>query len=85
MIIICKIVYILQRNKLNNYDKSDHSISQTNGKGWPFYYLFRGRELYQEDPELNGYVINLQKLDDILRIAEKKRHHPHRRNNNRRH
>ena len=27
---------------------------------------------YQENPELNGYVINLQKLDDILRIAEQK-------------
>ena len=27
---------------------------------------------YQESPELNGYVINLQKLDDILRIAEQK-------------
>lgn len=27
---------------------------------------------YQENPELNGYVINLQKLDDILWIAEQK-------------
>ena len=27
---------------------------------------------YDEDPELNGYVITLQKLDDILRLAEKK-------------
>ena len=27
---------------------------------------------YQENPELNGYVINLQKLDDILKIAEQK-------------
>jgi hypothetical protein len=27
---------------------------------------------YNEDSELNGYVINLQKLDNILREAEKK-------------
>ena len=27
---------------------------------------------YEEDPELNGYVITLQKLDDILRLAEQK-------------
>lgn len=27
---------------------------------------------YDEDPELNGYVITLQKLDDILRLAEQK-------------
>ena len=27
---------------------------------------------YNEDSELNGYVVNLQKLDDILREAEKK-------------
>ena len=27
---------------------------------------------YEEDPELNGYVIQLQKLDDLLRLAEAK-------------
>ena len=27
---------------------------------------------YEEDSELNGYVIQLQKLDDLLRLAEAK-------------
>lgn len=27
---------------------------------------------YDEDPELNGYVITVQKLDDILHLAEQK-------------
>ena len=27
---------------------------------------------YEEDPELSGYVINLQKLDELLRTAEQK-------------
>lgn len=32
----------------------------------------KNTKTYEEDPELNGYVITLQKLDDILRLAEKK-------------
>ena len=27
---------------------------------------------YNEDPELNGYVINLQKLDKLLKLSERK-------------
>ena len=27
---------------------------------------------YDEDPELNGYVINLQKLDELLKLSERK-------------
>ena len=27
---------------------------------------------YNEDPELNGYVINLQKLDELLKLSEQK-------------
>ena len=27
---------------------------------------------YEEDTELNGYVIQLQKLDDLLRLSEAK-------------
>ena len=27
---------------------------------------------YDEDPELNGYVINLQKLDELLKLSEQK-------------
>lgn len=32
----------------------------------------KSTKTYDEDSELNGYVINLQKLDDILRMAEQK-------------
>ena len=32
----------------------------------------KSTKTYDEDPELNGYVINLQKLDEILRMAEQK-------------
>lgn len=32
----------------------------------------KSTKTYEEDPELNGYVIQLQKLDDLLRLAESK-------------
>ena len=32
----------------------------------------KNTKTYDENPELNGYVIDLQRLDDILRVAEKK-------------
>lgn len=32
----------------------------------------KSTKTYDEDPELNGYVIDLQRLDDILKAAEKK-------------
>jgi len=37
------------------------------GNGGP-----KSTKTYEEDPELNGYVIQLQKLDDLLRLAEAK-------------
>lgn len=37
------------------------------GNGGP-----KSTKTYEEDPELNGYVIQLQKLDDLLRLAESK-------------
>jgi hypothetical protein len=37
------------------------------GNGGP-----KATKTYEEDPELNGYVIQLQKLDDLLRLAEAK-------------
>lgn len=30
------------------------------------------KKTYDEDPELNGYVINLQKLDELLKLSEQK-------------
>ena len=32
----------------------------------------KNTKTYDENPELNGYVIDLQRIDDILRVAEKK-------------
>lgn len=32
----------------------------------------KSTKTYEEDAELNGYVIQLQKLDDLLRLAETK-------------
>lgn len=37
------------------------------GNGGP-----KSTKTYEEDSELNGYVIQLQKLDDLLRLAETK-------------
>ena len=37
------------------------------GNGGP-----KSTKTYEEDPELNGYVIQLQKLNDLLRLAEAK-------------
>ena len=32
----------------------------------------KSTKTYEEDPELSGYVINLQKLDELLKSAEQK-------------
>lgn len=32
----------------------------------------KSTKTYEEDPELSGYVINLQKLDELLKLAEQK-------------
>ena len=32
----------------------------------------KSTKTYEDDPELSGYVINLQKLDELLKSAEKK-------------
>lgn len=37
------------------------------GNGGP-----KNTRTYDEDPELNGYVINLQKLDELLKLSEQK-------------
>lgn len=57
----------IQSNKLRLYclRLSDSVLIVGNGGQ-------KDTKTYQENPELNGYVINLQKLDDILRIAEQK-------------
>lgn len=57
----------IQSNKLRLYclRLSDSVLIVGNGG-------LKDTKTYEENPELNGYVINLQKLDDILRIAERK-------------
>ena len=57
----------LQSSKLRLYCLRLSDSVLIVGNGGP-----KSTKTYEEDPELNGYVIQLQKLDDLLRLAESK-------------